>query len=59
MSITDQDAMDAAMALREYCNSFNDKNAKDVCEGCIFDRKGCAMSEPGYLPEAWELEGKE
>ena len=56
MSITDQEAMDAAMALREYCHD----KPKD-CEGCIFDRKGseCVLSEPGYIPLAWELEGKQ
>ena len=52
MSITDQDAMDAAMALREYCHD------KPNCDGCIFDKIDCVLSEPGYLPEAWELEGK-
>ena len=57
--ITPQDAMDAANAIKEYCQSIPVN-----CEGCIFRQKdsnavfflGCKLNDPHHLPETWELE---
>ena len=59
MNQNDKDALAAAMLIKAYCNSINNPDFDNVCDGCIFDNSvgsfDCLLGG-AHLPDTWNLD---
>lgn len=53
--MTEQEALNAARALKEYCKSIDSNKS---CEGCIFNG-GYNCQLKASNPDEWKIEGEQ